>query len=178
MAVVEYFEEVASRVIVEVDKTPVIEDEEVRFGIFTQELGVTPVRLCDGEFLEETRKSSVAGVEAIAAGFVSECASEPRFPNASGTGDDNIEVAVEIVTVGELSEETFVEAAAVSIVDVFDTGWWSKASVAQSIEKAFVGAFGGLAVDEQAESFFEGEGFEIVHVHLLGESAVHADEFE
>ena len=53
-------------------------------------------------------------------------------------------MAVEIVTVRELSEETFVEAAAVAIVDVFDAGLLSKASVAQSIEKAFVGTFGGL----------------------------------
>ena len=86
--------------------------------------------LGDGEFLEETRQSSVAGVEAITAGFVSECAGEPRFANASGAGDEDIEVAVEIVTVGELSEETFVEAAAVAIVDVFDAGLLSKASVA------------------------------------------------
>ena len=36
--VVEYFEQVASRVVVEIDESPVIEDEEVGFGIFTQEL--------------------------------------------------------------------------------------------------------------------------------------------
>ena len=96
MPVVEYFEEVASRVIVEVDETPVIEDEEVGFSVFTQEFGVTPVCLGDGEFLEETRQSSVAGVEAITAGFVSECAGEPRFANASGAGDEDIEVAVEM----------------------------------------------------------------------------------
>ena len=79
MSVIEYFEEVASRVIVEVDEAPVIEDEEVRLSVFTQELGVTPVRLGDGEFLEETRQSSVAGMEAITAGFVSERAGEPTF---------------------------------------------------------------------------------------------------
>ena len=65
MPVVEYFEEVASRVIVEVDETPVIEDEEVGFSVFTQEFGVTPVCLGDGEFLEETRQSSVAVVSRI-----------------------------------------------------------------------------------------------------------------
>ena len=87
MPVVEYFEEVASRVIVEVDETPVIEDEKVGSGAVSEEPGVATIGLGDGEFLEEARESQIACGVPVAAGFVSECAGEPGLADSGQASD-------------------------------------------------------------------------------------------
>ena len=43
--------------------------------------------------MEESGQACVTGMGAIAAGFVSESAGQPGFADASGTGDEDIEVA-------------------------------------------------------------------------------------
>ena len=66
-----------------------------------------------------------------------------------------------------------VEAAAVSEVDVLDAGLMLEPGAAQPVGELSRVPLGELAVDEQAEPFFEREGLDLGGIELLGEGLGH-----
>ena len=65
-----------------------------------------------------------------------------------------------------------------AIVDVFDTSRLAQLGFLQPRFEPPVIALGQLAVDQQAQTFFEAQLADVSHVHLLHERLVHAVEPE
>ena len=82
MPIIEGFEQIAARVVVEGDESEVVEQNVVGFGLIAQEFWVPAVGLCDREVLEKPRQAQVAGSIAVATGLVGERTGEPDLADA------------------------------------------------------------------------------------------------
>lgn len=132
VSIIEDFEDVASCLGGHRHQTPVIEDDEVGLGIVAQELRVAAVGPGDGQFLRQPRQAQVARSVSVTTSLVSECASDPSLADSGGPGDQDVELAIEVLTAGELLHEAFVEAASMTIVDVFDARLLAQTCKAQA----------------------------------------------
>jgi hypothetical protein len=65
-----------------------------------------------------------------------------------------------------------------TVINVLNTGTQAQLGSLQARFESSLVAFGRLAIDEQAETLFKGQGFDVRHVHLLHEGLIHAREFE
>src|SRR5262249_22447218 len=94
----------------------------------------------------------------LAAGRMSEGAGEPGFPKAAFSTNEKIAFFRNPAASGELLEEGFVELALRAVVDVLDRGLAvAQARRAQADLRAFGGAIGDLAVEQECEPFGVGE---------------------
>src|SRR5690606_35366425 len=114
----------------------------------------------------------------VTACLVSERARDPCLADAGRPGDQDVELALEVLAAGELPHEAFVETAAVTIIDVFDAGVLAQACEAQARLQPPVATLGHLPIDEEPEPLLEAQGAEVIRAQLLGERAVHAGELE
>jgi hypothetical protein len=99
---------------------PVIEGQELGAGEGVEELGVRAVGVGEGDMVEETRGAMVADGEVVAADRVSQGTSEESLADTGGTEDKDVEMLVDPFTLGQVKNETAVEAARSGKVEVFD----------------------------------------------------------
>src|SRR5690606_30067838 len=119
--------------------------------VVAQELRVAAVGTRDGHFLHQSRQAQVACGASVTTGFVSERAGDPCLADAGGSGDQDVELALEVLAAGELLHEPFVEAAPMAVVDVFDASVLAQACEAKARLQPPVATLGHLPIDEEPE---------------------------
>jgi hypothetical protein len=95
------------------------------------------------------------------------------FPTPVGP---QIVVGVDPGAVAELLEQGAVGAAGGPVIDVFDGGLVAQPGIAQATGELAIVAVGGLAFEQQAQSFREGELGGLVGAGDLAEGLGHAEQ--
>src|ERR1700761_4129206 len=114
----------------------------------------------------------------VAACLVAERAGDPAFADASWTGDEQILLAADPLSVDELGEKGAIDAARGAQIDILDDGGLAQRGELQPGDEALVLPFSDLTIDHEAEALLEGERGD-VGVGMLGiESLSHAGEPE
>ncbi len=122
VAVLDDFEQVAGLVGGELFRPPIVEDEEFDPAEGAQQLGVAAVAAGEGECGEEPWDTMIENGEVLFAGLVSQGAGEPTFADAARPGDDEVAARTDPFAGGELAEESTVEAAGGTIIDILNAG--------------------------------------------------------
>jgi hypothetical protein len=93
----------------------------------------------------------------LTCGEVSQSAGEPRFSNAGGTGEEEVAPRGNPDGIGEFNPETFIEAAGVVVIDVFEGGILAKAGFFEESCLAAIVAVGFLILQEEGNEVGVGE---------------------
>jgi hypothetical protein len=110
----------------------------------------------------------------VAAGFVAEGASNPALAEPGRSGDEQVLVAADSVATDEFGENSAIDAAWRTQVDVFHTGALAQRGELEAGRKTFGVAFGGFAIDQQSDALLERQGIEIRRSSLLFEGFGHS----
>jgi hypothetical protein len=121
------------------------------------EASITAIGTSERDLIEELRATEVKGSEAIPAGFLSQGTSEEGFSDTRGTGDQNILMASDPVTGGEIQEHRFFDASGCFKVNIFDAGLEFKFGLFEKSFEASVFLPAPLTVNEDTQAFIEGE---------------------
>src|SRR6516162_8287716 len=138
-------------------EAPIIEDQELDASETTQDAGIAAVTAGEREFGEELGNPLIENRAVIAAGLVTQGTSKPRFAHAGRSAQDQIVVRVDPLGIGELVEQSAVEAAWGSVIDVLDAGLLAQSGIAQSGGQPLVTAMGELAIEQKTEPVGMGE---------------------
>ena len=103
-------------------EAPIVEDEELDAGETTQNAGIATVTAGERELGKELGYPLIENRTVFAAGLVTQGTSKPRFADPSRPAQDQIVVRVDPLAIGELLEQSAVEAAWGPVIDVFDAG--------------------------------------------------------
>jgi hypothetical protein len=100
------------------------------------------------------------------------------FANASGARDEHIVPIMDPLAGGQAEHERFIKPARVTIVDILTPGTQPQLGLPQARREPTVTSDGHLAIDQEAQTFFETERLALRQVHLLAERFGHAREPE
>ena len=159
MAVFDDFHQVSALTGRQAVGAPVVEDEQVRLYQGPEDPWEASVAVGEFEVGEEPGQPVVDDGEVVTAGPLTECAGQPGFANAAGTGDHQVAGVVDPTPGGELLELGPVQFAGRPEVYIFD----GRPDVTQlcaahaGLEAPGVAA-GNLAFDQQAKPFGVAEG--------------------
>src|SRR5437868_12517705 len=131
IAFLEDLVEVTTGAGVERFEAPIVEDKELDAGETAQDAGIAPVTAGEREFGEELGNPLIEDRAVVAASLVTEGTSKPRFAHACRPAQNQIVVHVDPFAIGELLEESTVEAAWGPVIDVLDTGLLAQSGIAQ-----------------------------------------------
>ena len=92
-------------------EAPIVEDEELDAGETAQDAGIAAITAGEREFGEELGNPLIENRAVIAAGLVTQGTSKPRFAHAGRPAQNQIIVRVDPLAIGELLEQSAVEAA-------------------------------------------------------------------
>src|SRR5215467_3694897 len=158
MPVLDDLQEVATLTGVEAVRTEIVQNEQIDPCQHAEEAREAAIPMRELELCEEARHARVVGAVALAAGPLSEGAGEPGFAQSAFPANEKIAFVGNPTASGELLEEGFVELALRAVVDVLDRGLAiAQASRTQADLRAFGGAIGDLAVEQECEPFGVGE---------------------
>ena len=157
-------------------EAPIVADEELDAGETTQNAGIATVTAGEREVGEELGNPLIENRAVVAAGLVSQGTSKPRFAHAGRPAQNEIVVRVDPLAIGELVEQSAVEAAWGSVIDVLDAGLLAQSGIAQPGGKPLVAAMGELAIDQQPEPVGMSERGGFVGSFELGKRLGHAEE--
>jgi len=149
MAFLEDLVEVTTGAGVERFEAPIVEDEELDAGETAQDAGIAAVTAGEREFGKELGNPLIKNRAVIAASLVTEGTGKPTFADPGGPAQDQIVVRVDPLAIGELLEQSAVEAACGSVIDVLDAGLLAQPGIAQPGGKPLVAAMSELAIDQQ-----------------------------
>src|SRR6516165_644503 len=155
-------------------EAPIIEDQKLDASETTQDAGIATVTSGEREFGEELGNPLIENRAVIAAGLVTQGTSKPRFAHAGRSAQDQIVVRVDPLGIGELVEQSAVEAAWGSVIDVLDAGLLAQSGIAQSGGQPLVAAMGELAIDQQRKPVGMGERGSLVGSFEFGKRLGHA----
>ena len=155
-------------------EAPIVEDEELDAGETTQDAGVATVTAGERELGEEFGNPLIENRAVVAASLVTQGTSKPRFAHAGRPAQNQIVVRVDPLTIGELVEQSAVEAAWGPVIDVLDAGLLAQSGIAQPGGKPLVAAMGELAIDQQSEPVDMSERGGFVGSFELGKRLGHA----
>ncbi|MHC2622409.1 hypothetical protein ACVIW2_004441 [Bradyrhizobium huanghuaihaiense] len=97
-----------------------------------------------------------------------------HFAQAGCPGDEQILVAIDPATFDEFGENGAVDAPRGAQIDVLDASSLAQCGDLEARGEPPGVAFGGFAVDQQADAIFERQGFEIGRSALLLEGLGHS----
>jgi hypothetical protein len=100
------------------------------------------------------------------------------FANAGGARDEHIVPIMDPLAGGQAEHERFIKPARVTIVDILTPGTQPQLGLPQARREPTVTSDGHLAIDQEAQTFFETERLALRQVHLLAERFGHAREPE
>ena len=101
-----------------------------------------------------------------------------RFPKPGRAGDKYIMPLVDPVARRQAEHDGFIEPTGVTIVEIFETGAHPQLGLPQAGRETTVTPECQLAIDQQAQAFFEAEGLACWPGHLLAEGLCHARQSE
>jgi hypothetical protein len=177
MTFLDDFQEISSLCVIQGSQTQVIQDQEVGFGEFLHEVSITSIDPGQSDLVEELGEAEVKGLESFSAGFLSESTGQERFSHTGGTRDQEIAVFLYPVAGEETEDHGFVDSPGSFIVDIFHRGLKFEFGIFEETLETKVLFPGPLAVDEDSESFFEGEIVEGGLVELIFKALGHSEEF-
>ena len=120
VAVFDDLEEVAALIVIELLRSPVVENEQVGSRQGLQRPGVSPIASCQSEGGKESWGAMIGDGEILAAGLLAKGAGEPALADTGRPGQQEPVVLSDPVAGGELEEERAVEAAIGPEIDILD----------------------------------------------------------
>ncbi len=178
-AIVEHFEQIVARALVDVLQSPVVEQQDVHLGELREPTCEAAVAVSDFQFLEQPRDAHIQHGEALSTGLLAEGAGDPCFSGASWPCQDEVLCIADPVTAGELGDDTLVEPTALPVLDVLNAGLWilEFRRLEQSLEPPGI-APGDLTIHDHAEAFLERQARAGRQRRLFLERASHAVQLE
>ena len=161
MAIVKDLQKVAPFGRIEHRQAPIIENEELNASEGFEQAAIAAVAPSEGECLEQTRDALILDRTIVAAGFVTEGASNPTFAEPGCSCNEQVLIAVDPVADDESSEDSAVDAAWRAQIDVFHACGLAQRSELEARCETLGVSFGGFAIDQKSDAFFERQGIEI-----------------
>src|SRR6476659_9087979 len=118
---------------------------------------MSPVTACQREGLEQPRHAMVEDGTVVAACLVAQRACNPTLADSGWTGDQQVLLARDPVTIDQLGEEGTLDAARRAQIDVLDDGRLAQGREPQTCDEPLVVALCDLAVNHEAEPHLDGE---------------------
>jgi hypothetical protein len=174
IAFLDDFVEITTGTGVERFETLIVENEELDVGETSQDTCIAVDTAGERELGEELRDPLIENRAVVTAGLVTERTGKPTLADPSGSAQDQIVVRVDPLAMGELLEQSAVEASRGSVIDILDAGLLAQSGIAQPGSKALVAAMGELAIDQQAQPVGMGEHSGFVGGFELGKGLGHA----
>src|SRR6185437_3277452 len=164
---------------IEILQAPVVQDQHVDLRELREPARKAAVAVRDLQFLEQPRNAHVERREALAARLLTERAREPGLARARWPGQDQVLRVAHPVTAAQRSDDALVKAAALPVLDVFDTGIGvlQLRRAQQAFEPARV-APGQFAINEHPHALLERQAGAGSQRGLLLERTGHAIELE
>jgi len=154
----------------------IIDDQDFGLEQFFHELWIGAVCSGDGEFLEQARQPDVVGLETHPASSVCQSAGEIGLANSSGTSDDDVLGIGNPFTLSQLEDDRFIETSGSSEVDVFCAGIDFESGDVEETLQTSVLLPSPLTIDDESDSFLEGQILGVRLVDQLFKSIGHAIE--
>ena len=130
--------------------------EELDAGETAQDAGIAAVTAGEREFGEQLGNPLIENRAVIATGLVTQGTSKPRFAHASRPAQNQIVVRVDPLAIGELVEQSAVEAAWGPVIDVLDAGLLAQSGIAQPVDvRRYKTRFGVIAKRRAREPAFD-----------------------
>jgi hypothetical protein len=136
---------------------PVIEDEQVAFHQGLEEGGVGAIQVGQGELRQEAGGAEIANGVIGAAGRQAEGATEVGFSCASWASDQQVEMVVNPMALGQFEDRAAVEAASGREIEVFEGGRQGKARLFHLSVEAAILTPGIFEIHQQSQAFFKSE---------------------
>lgn len=158
VTILQEFEQITLMRIGKRGESEVIDDQELGLGEVLEQETFLAQRIGFGEFLDKAWQAQIAHTDLVLAGVMGERAGEIAFANAGGSNDQHIEALFDPTEVGELRQNTFVQAAWSALIDVFEAGVLLRQfGPTQTLCIAIVGALQLLMIEQQGEAFVEAQ---------------------
>jgi len=157
-------------------QTEIVDHQDFCLEKFFHELWIGAVCSGDGEFLEQARQPDVVGLEAHPASSVCQSAGEIGFTHPSGTGDDDVLVIGNPFALSQVEDDGLIETAWSFEVDVFCAGIDFESGDLEETLQASILLPGPLTIDDEGDSFLEGQILGVRLVDQLFKSIGHAIE--
>src|SRR5207253_9408809 len=122
VALLEDFVEVTTRAGVERFEAPIVEDQELDAGKAAQDPGIAAIAAGERELGEELGDPLVENRAVVTTSLMTERTGKPTFADPGRPAQNQIVVRVDPLTIGELVEQSAVEAAWGPVIDVLDAG--------------------------------------------------------
>jgi hypothetical protein len=174
VAIIEDLQKVAPLGRIEYRQAPIIEDEELNAPDGFEQAAIATVAASEGERLEQARNAMILNRTIVAAGFVTEGASNPTLTEPGCPGDEQVLVAVDPVAADESGENGAVDAAWRAQIDVFHACALAQRGELEARCETLGVSFSGFAIDKKADAFLERQGIEIRRSSLLLEGFGHS----
>jgi len=145
-------------------QTEIVDHQDFGLEKFFHELWIGAVCSGDGEFLEQARQPDVVGLEAHPASSVCQRAGEIGFTHPSGTSDDDVLGIGNPFALSQVEDDGLIETAWSFEVDIFGTGIDFESGDLEETLQASVLLPSPLTIDDEGDSFLEGQ---ILGVRLL-----------
>src|ERR1700751_6092314 len=143
IAFLEDLVEITTSTGVERFEAPIVENEELDAGETAQDAGIAAVTAGEREFGEEVGNSLIENRAVVAGGPVARGPTKPRFAAAGRPAQRQLVVSADPLAIGELVEQSAVEAAGGPVIDVLDTGLLTQSGIAQPGGTPLVAGVGG-----------------------------------
>jgi len=178
-AVVDDFEQIVPRRLIKRGHAPVVKDQYIDASQLHEQAAEAAVGMRDAKRLRQARHALVKHWKALATGLLSECAGQPRFADTGRAGEQDALALADPVAARQVCDETFVDAAATAVTDVFEAsaGMLELGCSQQPLQSPAITP-AAFAVDQQAESIFKREILAGRQQTLLFQGARHAVQLE
>lgn len=145
---------------------PIIEDEQVAFHQGLEEGGVGAIQVGLGELRQEAGGAEIANGVIGAAGRQAEGATEEGFACAGWASDQQVEMMVNPMALGQFEDHAAVEAASGREIEIFEGGRQGKARLFHLSVEAAILTPGTFEVHQQGQAFLKSK-FGILRVTEL-----------
>src|SRR5580704_5286691 len=178
VTILEDFEEIALLRFGEDRQTPIVEDQELDARQGLEEATVTAIATGERKRLEQTWSTVVENAFSVPARLMTERAGNPALADAGRPGDQKPLGALDPIAGDELLEQSAVDAARRSHVDVLDDGVLAQGGELEARCEALGVAFGRLAIDHEAKPLLERQGGDVGRSPLVVEGLGHSRQAE
>ena len=132
VTIIEDLQELAALAFINLDQTPVVDDEHLDLGDLFEELGQTAIRRRTTQGAKQLRRIEVEHPVPFATGFMCQRAGDEGFATAGRASDDDVLVMLHPIAGTELVEHRALQAPRRAEVEILQTGRLLQAGVAES----------------------------------------------
>jgi hypothetical protein len=177
VTILDDFEEVSAFGVAEGGQSEIIENEQMGFREFLNEVSVGTIGPGKSDLIEELRHTEIKGPKPFPTGLLSEGTGEEGFANPGGAGDKKILVIANPVAGGKVDQHRFFDPTGSLIVNVLDRGLKSEFGLFEKSFETFVFLPGPLTIDEHSKALIERKILEGGLLELFFEAVSHSEKF-